>query len=311
MTEAEDAIRGALRQAVAKAVGEAQMGEDAVRCFGCGNQDAAIPQVSAGEKAKMAKVLADSPKIRRIMERAGRLSRIAERKQREKVTNARNVMDGVEQGDNLPDVLPSELALLADSELEAEFFRRYAESGLLQYRLSGKERIGKGPVIAAGDCSGSMSGTPDEWSKAMMLSLYLIARRQHRDFGIILFNASVQRHFYVKADEQKTDELINVLCAGCDGGTQFEPPLDKFLEYVEGQAPKADLVFITDGLAPLSPQFLAKWQEAKKRLQFSAYGIVIGFDGTGVMRQFCNEVIPLHKAIDQNEDAATDAAFSI
>jgi hypothetical protein len=93
-------------------------------------------------------------------------------------------------GTNIERLLPSEIALLADPDLEDLFYLKFAEHNLMQYDLIGHEPEGQGPIIIAIDESGSMMTdyggmTGEVWSKAVMLALLSIARLQKRDLAVL------------------------------------------------------------------------------------------------------------------------------
>jgi Mg-chelatase subunit ChlD len=59
---------------------------------------------------------------------------------------------------------------------------------LMQFKLEGKEKEGKGPLIVCIDNSGSMAGEREEWAKGFALGLLTIAKKQKREFCIIHFS---------------------------------------------------------------------------------------------------------------------------
>jgi hypothetical protein len=55
-------------------------------------------------------------------------------------------------------------------------------------------------------------------------------------------------------------------------GTAFEPALGRATELIESQAyQKADIMFVTDGQAPVASKFLVKFLETKKEFRNSGY----------------------------------------
>jgi uncharacterized protein with von Willebrand factor type A (vWA) domain len=261
---------------------------------------------SLKEKIQVAKMLTEYPKIKEIANIAGRMIRIAEKKQAEKVQYERTEIEGLETGNNLDDLDSSELAKLADPDLELMFLKDYVESNLSQYKLSGKDSKGKGPVVVAIDCSTSMEGPPDIWSKAIALAMFFIARKQKRAFAAVLFNTEVKDQIQIAADSggERMEDLCEFLSRGVNGGTKFAPILGRIalgnpdgdgkwspggtVQYESGSGTifdgrplisdvykDADVVFITDGLANLDEGFLAQFKQAKKEMGFSLYSIWI------------------------------------
>src|SRR5947209_5654121 len=92
-------------------------------------------------------------------------------------------------------MVSSELALLADPELEILFYRKYYERQLMQIDLRGHEKEGRGPLVIVLDSSGSMIWllgaklSKEVWAKAVMLALLAIARKQKRDAVVYHFSS--------------------------------------------------------------------------------------------------------------------------
>ncbi len=333
----EDHIRQALRAGLSCAEADAAATEGACRMLGCGDNDGQLVTASIKEKVQVAKLLAKYPKIKEIAKIAGRMIRIAEKKQAEKVQYERTEIEGIETGNNLDDLDSSELAKLADPDLELMFLKDYVESNLSQYRLSGKASKGKGPVVVAIDCSDSMSGPPDIWSKAITLAMYFIARKQKRAFAAVLFNTAVKDEIQISAGQDDVEGICEFLAKGVGGGTKYAPVLGRIalgMEQEDGSWSRfsgdplisavefkdADVVFITDGLCRLDEDFLAKFKQAKKEMGFSLYTIWIsGYSASlegltpepTVLDTFSDKVISLGGDILCNENRAFDATFSI
>ncbi len=72
-----------------------------------------------------------------------------------------------------------------------DFLRRFVEGQTMIFEQKGKEELGKGPIILCLDQSGSMRNL-DAQAKGFTLALMSIARRQKRDFCLILFSTRTQ-----------------------------------------------------------------------------------------------------------------------
>jgi uncharacterized protein with von Willebrand factor type A (vWA) domain len=260
---------------------------------------------------------------------------IALRKQSEKVDYARTEMAGIETGNYLPDVLPEEFIKLEDPALENLFFREFLESKLQQYDLKSKEALAQGPIFVAIDCSGSMDSpiwipkeieelrdyreqrdamsalpTAECWAKASALALFAIARRQRRDFEAVLFDDGIQAHIKIGRDEQfKPEQLALFFGTATYGGTDFQPPLEKFLESLQEQK-NADCVFITDGLCDLDEPFLKRFKAERERLGFEVYSILVnaGLWGAASLKKFSTSV---HCVPESAEEKVLDDIFSV
>jgi len=94
------------------------------------------------------------------------------------------------------------------------------------------------------------------------------------------------------------------------GGTHYETPLQQGLDIVKKYAaekkPKPDIVFITDGICSIQPEFQTKWDAVKHATQMRCYGVMIGGGGqTGALHALSDNV----RTIDQmnsNPDGMRD-----
>jgi uncharacterized protein with von Willebrand factor type A (vWA) domain len=318
--EHEDEIRRTMRSALRDAEQQAEETEEACQAFGWGREGTEISQTPSTEKIRIAKLLKQNPQVAEMVKLAGRFIRIAEKKQEQKVDYERSEIEGITLGNNLPDVLPSEILRLADPDLEYTFFRDYAESALTEYELKGVERVGKGPVIVQIDCSGSMCGEPDIWSKAIALAMYSIARRQKRDFAIVLFNTVIVKELFLEKGEKDSENILKILTAGTGGGTEFVPPLGRAVDLIDSnQFNQADLVFITDGICDIPDGFKHEFDKLKKERQFAVFSVWIGSgyywggatSGEGVLNKFSDKVISLGGDIMGKQDEVFDLAFTV
>ena len=194
-----------------------------------------------------------STKLKAITNLLGRYKQMALRAQREKVKKGLNEIFDVVQGKDLKKALPAELAKLGNPLLKPLFLKDYAEGKMLQYKYETKEKKQKGPIIICVDNSGSMSGTPEIWSKTVALGMLEIARLQKRSCFIIHFDSGPKESLPTYEFLRKVPFDLNKALDMCDyfsgGGTYFEPPLNLARDKVseDGNFEKADIVFITDG----------------------------------------------------------------
>jgi len=322
----------AMRQALRDAIGEAQAAVDEVEgmveVFSWGNGAGAAGRSQSFDQTKeMADKVRASRKLQQIAEKAGRLRRIAAETQRRKSDYAREIVADVGVGADLPRVLPTELlSLVADDEdVEAAFIGKLIERKLGQYTLSGKEEKGRGPIIICEDESGSMSGAPDTWAKAVSMALLDIALRQRRAWAFIHFNTGVPRIDIVRKDGTgativpspestwPTIEagMLGVLTTFYSGGTSFEAPLDAAVDMIrrDGGLKKADIVFVSDGVCNVGPQWLEAFLRTKEELQFKVLTVLIGSNRS--VDQFSDQVFELRQIVSGHDEEFNSAAFSI
>ena len=321
----EQQVRQAARQGLAEALQEIEQFNDACKAFGGGGDlgwgtgDGATSRdaFSVKQKLAIAKRVNKSATLQQIAAIAGRFKRIAWQQQRAKVKHPPDEITSVTLGNQLARVLPSELALLAEPQLEDLFYLKYAEASLAQYDLIGHEPQGQGPIILALDESGSMTTdyggvTGEVWSKAVLLALLSIARMQGRDFAVLHFsggnNLKVERFPKGAATPAQT-----ISCAShfFGGGTVFEPWMEQALALVDEAAfEKADVICISDGIADVSATAQAEWLKKRAERKTRAYGILIGTtQGEDVLGHLTDAVFCL---ADLRADLpALEAIFSV
>jgi uncharacterized protein with von Willebrand factor type A (vWA) domain len=193
MDHETDPLR-AVGRALAKATEEVGEMSEAAAALGLGpgspgsNDPLAI--------AELFRRVRGNPALRRICELAGRYRRMAQSRQRQKVTHGVDDMVGVVLDGDVGRLLPHELARLAIPELELDTLRRIVERQAMCRQYQGVEPVAKGPVIVAVDESGSMEGSKVETAKALALALAWVARHQRRWIALCAYSGDsvVQGH---------------------------------------------------------------------------------------------------------------------
>ncbi|MGH9754197.1 MAG: hypothetical protein ACREA2_15575 [Blastocatellia bacterium] len=303
-------VRRAVRQGLAEAMAEVGQANDAIKAFGGGydtgfgreNGVGGRTSLSTKEKLVIAQQVGKSPKLQQIAAVCGRFTRIALQQQKTRVKHPPDEITSVATGCEIERLLPSEIALLADSDLEDLFYLRFAERGLMQYNLIGHEPEGQGPIIIAIDESGSMTTdyggmTGEVWSKAVMLALLSISRLQKRDLAVIHFSGpdDLRLDLFPKG-EATPAEVIACASFFFNGGTVFEPWMEKALELVDGSRfEKADVICISDGISDISPEAQAEWTRRRMERNMRAYGVLIGSNqGEALLDEICDAVFRLN-----------------
>lgn len=277
-------IGRAVRQALEQAVEEAQEDQRMMQAFGTGTGDG--KPVSGKERLELAQLLRVNPKIRDIAKMAGRMQMMALNKRKNRTTHPPTEMVDITMGDDLANILPSELLLLADPATEDEFIQRFAEKRLLQYDLRGFEREGQGPIVVCIDESGSTAGKVEMWEKGIALSLFAIARREKRAFAVVHFGSQseIRVDKWMRPKDAAPTELVEMAQHFFNGGTDFEQPLRAAVQVMDDAAfRKGDIVFLTDGEARVSDEFLkGEFARVKNEKEFHVISVVIGYDDHSV-----------------------------
>lgn len=302
--QAARAARNALRQAANQAADERAEEQELMRAFGV--EDGELQRMSFAERKRLSERLKNN-RLAKFAKMIGQFRTIQSAESRRKVVHSPDEVVGVELGDNLQRMTAGEMSNLAEPLLEDEFWLRWANQRLLQYKLSGHEKLGQGPIIVVCDESGSMSGsyfggidlaggTPEAWSKALALALCEQARRGGRDFYYIGFSSYNQQWtcFFEKG-RAPLEKVIQFTEHFFNGGTHYEKPMMMALEIVErygaDDKPKPDVVFITDDeYQRPDKDFLERWQTARHKLSMKVYGIVIGHQSSGALDALSDNV---------------------
>ena len=274
-------IRQAARQAAREAKEESEGSEAMIAFFG--TEPGALTRMDAAARMELAKRIRRNSALKELADKVGRFVRLALAEQAQKIVHGVDEVHNVETGDDIHRVLPSELMYLADDDLDILFFMKFAEKKLLQYQLRGTEKVARGAIICMIDSSGSMYGSRETWAKAVGIALLHIAAKQGRDFYGIIFSSQHDPliEFYFPKGIAKPHEVLDFAEAAYHGGTDFMVPINRSVEVLKEQfnsdnAQKGDLVMVTDGEAPVNEEWLDRYQNAKKELNFRMYSCLIG-----------------------------------
>ena len=233
---------------------------------------------------ELATVLERVPELQAIADRLGRLA-ASERAARGVERGGRQTVVGVTTGGELSDVLPCELALLADPETEDLFYARLAERRLLSLELSGDGEGATvrarrpGPVIACVDTSGSMQGAPEALAKAAILAVARRVLGAGRRMTVLLFGGrGAVTEIALSPSRVDLGALFALLMTSYYGGTDLDGPLGRALDLRES-APgmrDADLLLVTDGLCRLGGSVGSRLARARARDDLEVVTVVIG-----------------------------------
>lgn len=196
-------------------------------------------------------------------------------------------IDRVEQGDNIPRALPSELALMADVDTESLFYKRYAVKELQQLSSPSKDkpvktdrdrnqpRLTKGPIIVAIDTSGSMTGTPIKIATSLLLQLLRMAKKERRKCFLISFSVRAKNIDLSRPGNWRKLEAF--LKDGYTGGTDGEQMLNQAMEVLdEGTFEMADILIISDFEFPKPIATTQDRMEKNRQKGTKFYGLQIG-----------------------------------
>ena len=262
-----------------------------------------LTQFDLLEIQRWTKYLQNDDGVSALCELLGRLRQIelSEKIERVSVTRMREVrlpdinskeeIVGIRLGRDLEYALPSELALLSDSETALLFDLKFIEARLICFDMNGiqssletyvdeideavEEQDKLGPIIICVDTSGSMQGMPETIAKAVTLFMLKKAKEQNRD--CFLINFSTQISTIDLGRDFNTEKLIKFLSMSFRGGTDAAPALCHALEVMESDMyEKADLIMISDFvMGDLNVELLEKIEQ-RRNFGNRFYSLVVG-----------------------------------
>lgn len=283
-----DTLRWAVRKSLKKGLEEAQEAKQAVESFG--REEGGLKRIPITEQFRLADLLKKNQKIKEIIRMLGRMRLEALSVKRSKVTHATPVRRGVETTglEGIDRILPDEFSDLALGRTgEERFLSRLADEELLAYSYKNPVAESRGPILIAVDGSGSMQGTKEVWAKALAIAAFLQAKKEKRKAHGIIFGASKNEIF-----EIDTNRLEDLATASFHMGTNFNPPL-AWAENKFREIPKADFLFITDGICELSPEKRNIFLSAKSQSGAKCFSVLIGSEATETVKQFSDKVFSL------------------
>jgi uncharacterized protein with von Willebrand factor type A (vWA) domain len=274
--------------------------------FGTGKSGRSKQQGVDDRKVGLARRLRSDPRLKRIAQLAGRFTRIAQQKRRTKVKHGAEEITDVELGNDLGRLLPVELVKLRHPRLHALALRDLHERKAMQYALTGKERLGKGPLVLLLDRSGSMEGEKDTWSTAVALALMGLAHTEHRTFAVVAFTDQIVFEAVVKPGENLNGDALGLPCTG---GTDIDAAMARGLDIIDnnpGPLHEADLVLVTDGCSP--SERATELKERARGLGVSVLGVGIGVT-PGQLAPWVDAVETI-TSLNCVEDGVADALFA-
>lgn len=307
----QQAIQKELRKGLNEAKDEAQAMEQMEQTWGTDPGEAS--RLPAEKRLELAKRIKDQPKLKRLAELIGPMKRVAFGEQRKKVDHAREEVHDVEKGDDLAHLLPEELMTLHHPKLKRLFYRNLAERELLQYELKGEDKVGLGGIICEIDSSGSMSGNPEIWAKAVGISLLHVAKQQKRSFLGVHFGSAheIAEYVFEKPEDYTSEKIFDFAEFFFGGGTDFQVPLTRAVkhlreEYDKSKKVKGDIVFITDGTCSVSDSWLEDFKREQEDLGFQVFGVVIGgggyYNNNDVLEKICDGKVVTIKSLTSPDD---------
>lgn len=289
-----------IREAIEQATGEVQEQMNLFMSWGLDPGD--VKKMDFQERADLARLLKTS-RFNQYMDYIGRTRLVGAGMKYKKVEYGREEVVGTELSGDVTRVLAPEWAKMRHRALRLQMLSDLSQRRVLSKKMVGTEIVGKGAIICCGDESGSMQErygttglTREVPMKSMVLALLDEAKRQHRDFVYIAFASPGELKAYVfDKGNAPIEKVIPMVEHFFNGGTSFMQPLKRAAKYLReeynGKKKMAgDIVFITDGQAPVSDEFLAEFRAEKAALGFRVFGVSVGASAASALHRFSDNV---------------------
>ncbi|MDB5313933.1 MAG: hypothetical protein JWO38_8135 [Gemmataceae bacterium] len=243
--------------------------------------------------AALFKRVRGDPALRRICELAGRFRRVAQSRQRLKVTHGLDDVVGVEPGGDVGRLLPAELVKLVVPELELDTLRRIADRQAHCREHYAVEPVGKGPILVSVDESGSMEGEKVHTAKALALALAWVARQQRRWAGLVAYSGdSGERLLALPPARWDEARLADWLAGFLGRGSDLDVPLRDLPRMAAGLgAPvgATDVILVTDARCRVPADVRDRFVAWKRAARVRAIALVID-NPPGDLGGVCDEV---------------------
>lgn len=269
--------------------------------------------LNVDDQFELAQLWRDTPGLRDLAELIGVYKRLMKGARRRNVKHGREERVGVELGNDLRLLVPSEGFLLTRPTLKLEFYRRFVGRQLRVYETIGYHEAGQGDIFVTLDLSGSMNKPVDGQphpkhvqAKAITLALLPIAHADNRSVHIIGFQDNVIGEWSFPARRPIDLRLLTDFATRAPGGGTNGSNAVRRAEKIVTQSAKAgmrgDIVAIVDGIdRSADPALKARLEEQ----DIHVHGIAVGVGVTAWMRVMCDDVIAVSSLSEATDHIAT------
>lgn len=198
---------------------------------------------------------------------------------------------GIHESNDLNRMLPSEMALLADSVTETVFYKKFAEHKLLSFQYRGNQPVPgegvatdkrertrkreKGPFILCVDASASMEGTPEYVAKVLCFAILKMAAQEGRKCYLISFSTGLQTINLLEL-QTSLDQVVKFLSMTFNGGTDIHAPMFEAIRMLQTHEYKdADVLMISDFIMYEMREELVKRMKAEQRRGTTFHSLIV------------------------------------
>lgn len=307
----EDLVKAAASRGGADAAKTAKKIDDMAQSFGM--EKGQLAKIPADDIVALSERYKNDRNVKDLLDQLGRMTKKARETMSRLKKTAENVrQDPVVLDDSIPRLMPNELINFRSLGRKREFKKRFLEKEAECFDTDGEQSVHRGPIVVCKDTSGSMRGAPNTWASALYLALSAVASTQRRPTVLVNFS---DRENIRTAEFTPGDSFVKYIdeaTFGFWGGTDFEKPLSVALDFVKkSKYNKADVLFLTDGICPVSEKFLEEFNRIKKEKEFKVLTVLInlqpGYEDQ--VAKFSDKVVLLSDL--QKDDDVLNTAFAI
>lgn len=286
-------VRRAARAARAAAEAAVEQAQAVLDGWGIGPGE--LSYLPLAGRLDLVERLVHDPRLLGLAAAVGSMRNLAQARWRRRLVPRPQRLVGVGLGGDVALALPGEIAALRHPRLRYEAMYRLAQGRLLQWDQRGRQRAGRGPMIVCCDSSGSTAGAKDWTIKALALGLLEIAWRQRRAFAGVVFSGHGQLDVSEFVPGRRDlMRLLHFATAWFGGLTDFETPLEEAMR-LQRLSPyrRADIVFLTDGLAEVGQDFTQAFLAEKRARDVRVLCVLAdtGTHGRAAVQTFADEVL--------------------
>jgi uncharacterized protein with von Willebrand factor type A (vWA) domain len=265
-------------------------------CPGLGGKNEEESTGSRNKRLELAQRIHQDPKLRKILDLAGRISSSAWQPRTVPSSSAREDVVDLERGSDLSRVVMSRLSGLRHPLLRKLVLRDFVEHELLQYEMTGWEPVQRGPILLLLDESGSMAENCSALgvdrmalSSAVALGAMRIAQIQRRSIAMAGFSGGLNWSWAPGGLLSQTEYVRQaeaLLKRRPWGGTT----IDQALDWGAGLAARtqADVVVLTDGeIFPCAA--VTRLAAVKQRCGLRVFTLLVGGAKSPVVEQISDE----------------------
>lgn len=313
----EDAVKDALRTGLAEAGKTASETEATMDSFSFGRGSGKVRRLNEERMIEMAEKVGSDEELQGIAKLAGRIKQIIKKKSQTRDRTDYGEVIETELGGDVSRLTGPELAMMADEDLGLDLVRRLYDEQATVWSKESQESLGRGPIICAVDCSGSMGGERIYWAKAIACALYKICKDRKQPFKMIQYSSQIYSRTF-SASGENDEQFFEMLQHFEGGGTYYDIAWAEIIKTFdeEQDMTKADVIFISDECFPVHnfPNKLEQFNTALTNEKAQCFGISVAGGGhwdsdssvTSAFGHFCHSAWALdpYRAGQDNNDAS-------